>query len=298
MINIINKSEKNTEDDKRMHQFFLSIDVFDEISDRKTGSGIQYFDIFLEKIKPIEYEGELFRARLVDFKKDLGKNKGFEQSGHYVYGYNEIESGRPPEIICKAGRMNSEWQSYWYFADDPVTAMMEVQPTIRQGVSLAKYRTKHKVKIIDFSIYKNTKWENMFDEKIIEKYGDNLKRAYEKIVWFFSKPYEESKDYYISNLIRERCQELGTSDGIKYKSFYGNGNNIVVWNTDKEFEWIDSKLYMNYCCNNYFLSLSDEENLDNNRGFGSKVNSITQEDINVMKGRVLDQNKTINNKSD
>lgn len=298
MINSINKLEKNIEDDKRMYQFFLSINAFDEISDRKTESGIQYFDVFLEKIKPIEYEGELFRARLVDSKNDLGNNKGFEQSGHYVNGFNEIESGRPPEKICKAGRMNSEWESYWYFADDPVTAMMEVQPTIRQEVSLAKYRTKHKVKIIDFSIYKNTKWDNMFDEKLIEKYGDNLKWAYERIIGYFSKPYEESKDYYISNLIRERCQKLGTSDGIKYKSFYGNGNNFVVWNTDKEFEWIDSKLYENYCCNNYFLSLSDEENLDNNRGFESNINSITQEDINAIKRKVLDQNKKVNNRSD
>ena len=56
-----------------------------------------------------------------------------------------------------------------------------------------------------------------------------------------------------------------------YKSFFGSGNNIALWNVDDKLEFIGSKVYINYCSNHAFVSMGDGEAIKNTTMFNKQV---------------------------
>ena len=103
----------------------------------------------------IEESENFFRARIIN-PLDVSSDKGFiydNEIGGVCSGYNEFLSGTAPILKTRAQRLNRQWESVLYVADDTYTAISEVRPGIRTQISVAKYNKKHDsiIKVLDFS---------------------------------------------------------------------------------------------------------------------------------------------------
>ncbi len=225
---------------------------------------LEGFDSFVTNMKPQKLrKGIYYRARVID-TQNVTDDKGFSISdtGKISSGFNELESGKAPECIIKSGRLNHEWEAIWYLASDAYTAMAEVHPPIRGQVSLAKYEIvdDSDVYVLNFAS-KKFKMKNGFEKTGTALENWNLNKMYVQMQSILTLPAYKERTYYISNIVGDMIKKTGVS-GVRYKSFYGKGTNIALWDIDeKVLKYCGSKVFLNYCSNNEFISLEDEKKI-------------------------------------
>ncbi len=235
---------------------------------------LESMESLVEKMKPMKLrKGIYYRARVVE-TKDICTEKGFSTNvdGRVCAGYNETESGRAPECIVKAGRINREWEAIWYIADDAYTAMAEVRPGVREQVSVAEYRivNNEDLYILDFSGITPEMKKKSDSEDLLQNNHD-LHEIYVEMQKLLTLPAVHERSYFISNMIADIIKGVGVS-GVKYKSFYGKGTNIALWDIDeKEIEYYGSTVYLNYCSNQAFISLEDGKTIKNTSFFNTQL---------------------------
>ena len=72
-------------------------------------------------------------------------------------------------------------------------------------------------------------------------------------------------------MIADIMKKIKGVSGVKYKSFYGFGNNIALWNCENAFEYHGSEVYLNYCSNNGLINLKDRSVIDNGSMFKKQI---------------------------
>ena len=128
-----------------------------------------------------------------------------------IWGYDKKESGMPPRDKAGLNRASPRYIPYLYLAKDSKTALAEARALPNQRFSVAKYKTKRKLNIVNL-----TQWlgENATDEEIT---------IGSKIYMTFSSPSQsDEKDYLVSQFIAEYIKNCDY-DGI---SFYSSRKRI------------------------------------------------------------------------
>ncbi|MCL2172762.1 MAG: RES family NAD+ phosphorylase [Candidatus Bathyarchaeota archaeon] len=150
--------------------------------------------------------------------EELSNESGF-------WGFDAVGSDAPPTDKASAGRINPAGISYLYAAEDSHTAIVEVRPTIKQRVSVAKIEIKKDLLLFDFCA----------DLADSDSTG-NQKELFCETARRLSMPnYVGDTGYYATQYIAQYIKKLkGSFDGIRFQSSLCNGKNIVLFDTAKD----------------------------------------------------------------
>jgi len=138
------------------------------------------------------------------------------------------ERMKPQKFRAREGRANPKGIPFLYLSDDKETAMSEVRPWLGAVISVALFRINRKISVIDCT----SDTPKIFLE-------NPLPEEREQIVWgyineAFSIPVENDNDrseYVPTQILAELFRDSGF-DGIAYKSLFGKGLNIALFNLD------------------------------------------------------------------
>lgn len=180
-----------------------------------------------------QMNGVLFRARIGAETKKFRKVTG---------PLPPNKMGAPPPDKSKNGRANPAGISYLYTATNERTAIAEVRPWLQSKVTVAELRALENLKIVNLSkiAYMDTPFgiPNLLEE--IE--GRNF---LQELSHMLSKPIEPDMsdiDYVPTQFLSELIKYL-KYDGIRFKSSFGSGDNIVIFDQGKT-EIVTSKLFL------------------------------------------------------
>lgn len=179
-----------------------------------------------KRIKHIKTGSTFWRAQ-------LGCNyRPFEENGEILFE-EQVPSSEdrmiPVHNKAKDGRANVKGIPYLYLSTKRKTALSEVRPWVGSIVTLALFKTLRELKLVDCSIHGNTKIPYLLGE---EPNSD----IREEFVWkhidnAFSRPVtqaDDSAEYIPTQIIAEIFKNNGM-DGLFYKSNFGTGLNIVLF---------------------------------------------------------------------
>ncbi len=192
-------------------------------------------DVCIDKVSKGEI---LYRARVIlpdDYKN---REKVIGEKENRIHGYNYIESKEPPLYLSSSGRNNIKGSSYLYLAKDKITACAEVKPKTQSLLSVAKFKVKKEIKIIDFA--NNKSMEKGTSELLnmsVGKFMTNLMESYRTQV-------SKVEDYKFTQVITDHIRKLGV-DGIAYRSScHTGGINYTIFNCHPNIiEFIDSEVF-------------------------------------------------------
>lgn len=199
-----------------------------------------------ENITSLKRGSFLLRARIIDEEDLYTQSKGIGFKDGRLNGYDWINSKEPPIGLSPNGRANSKYSSYFYCAADGNTAASEIKANIGDFISLAKFKTKRNMKIINFSnvsVSTNSKL-HFYAQRLVER---------------FSKPINSSKEYRFTQFISDEIRKCGV-DGICYTSYFTQSPNYVIFNcSTTSIEFIDSKILKLYSQQLNFIDYSFEK---------------------------------------
>lgn len=209
-------------------------------------------------IKILPADIYLYRAREIDVDDFKARKKGIRFNLLYGNqensGYNDINSREAPLGISDEGRNNIKGMSYLYLADTPETACAEIKSSIRSLVSVAKFKTKHEMKIVDFSRDVSFVKQVPFDHDI--SYGE----FFTELMSSFTYP--DKREYKVTEIISDYIRRYGV-DGIAYRSFYTEKTNYTIFNSYKNgIEFCKSKILFHACDNEYFWDFQNAKSIE------------------------------------
>ncbi|MBU2812713.1 RES family NAD+ phosphorylase [Acidithiobacillus thiooxidans] len=158
-----------------------------------------------------------------------------------------VERMKPLRFLATEGRANPKGIPYLYLATSKETSMSEIRPWIGSEISVAQFKIKKELTIVDCSECNLT---NPF-------YFDSSRGIYEpsskdkeKSVWAhidkaFSEPVvknDNRADYAPTQILAELFKNNGF-DGVAYKSMLSDGNNVVLFHPE-EAEMLNCSLYV------------------------------------------------------
>lgn len=232
-----------------------------DIATIKTSEVTEHLDTFLNdenRTKFLEIGDSFYRARCVSHKDYEDKSKGFELNGDHLSGFNEKESGAPPQKEKLDGRCDIANIAVLYAATDIETACSEVRPLFEEIISVAKYTVKKRLKF--FNITRNIQSD---DNVILPFYKicevTTMQNFWETFVHTFEREFRNAK-YIVPQSISQNINMNGF-DGIIYNSSQSDGLNYAIFNPDDRIQWMGSELYV--CTHKQFCfhSFNDQQPL-------------------------------------
>lgn len=172
-----------------------------------------------------------YRARIGYEKKEVSKDLWNHQVKYTPYSNERISA--PDTKLVNGGRLNRQGVSFLYLATNIETAINEVRPDPGHKVSIGKFQSTKKLKIVDF----DKAFINLSDnEELLDKF-----KFLNHIDQLFSRriTQDERHKYIITQFFAEIFRKLGF-DGIKFTSSLGSGKNLLIFNP-KDFKYVDSK---------------------------------------------------------
>lgn len=171
---------------------------------------------YATKHKTISFQTNkiLFRARINDAHDDR------------VFALSKL--GAPPKERAGHGRLNPNGIPYLYLASDKTTAISEVRPWVGCKVTIAEFKLKKEVRLINFSE------KHFVNVPKGEEYEGSEFTWRELISWIFSAPFDPRDDtaYVPTQYLSERIKGAGF-DGIIYDSALDpNGFNVTLFDTE------------------------------------------------------------------
>ena len=147
-----------------------------------------------------------------------------------------VERMKPLRFLATEGRANPKGIPYLYLATSKETAMSEVRPWIGSEISVAQFKIKNELKIVDLS--KNHLTNPFYFDSSCGIYEPSDEDK-EKSVWThidkaFSEPVvknDNRADYAPTQIISELFKNDGV-DGVAYKSMLSDGYNVVLFNPE------------------------------------------------------------------
>ena len=139
-------------------------------------------------------------------------------------GYGAKDSTAPPVDHCISYRANPDHIRYLYLSEDAETPIYEIRSSLRQCVSVAKFRCNKSLKLYDLTV----------ESKALSTATSSTLKTYCAIMYIcgmFSQPnYNESLKYLPTQYIAEMIKKMGF-DGIRYiSSLHEGGFNVVLFN--------------------------------------------------------------------
>ena len=192
----------------------------------------EFLDALLETSKDKEIilkEGEKLYRSQTGYDEIEEYNKEGIQTGIIDLPYKASRM-IPDEGNSRNGRANPYGIPCLYLSDDFETALSEARPWIKERISVAVFKAKRNLRIIDFSNLKSSNhfyFEEPDKEKIEKEVWSSVNQA-------FSEPVnvdDQDKDYIPTQIISELFKSKGF-DGIKYKSMLASGNNYALFNLE------------------------------------------------------------------
>ena len=245
--------------------------------DRMDNNAVQVLhgiECLILNMEPMALEHrDFYRARVVK-TANIKESAGFESDNndHICAGFNAGESGKAPEKYVNAGRINRQWESIWYLTDDKYTSLSEVRPAVREQISLARYKIADysNIRVLDFC-NPSVEMNSGFDKSNTPLEDYDIQEIYVLIQKLLTLPAYDEQTYYVSNKIVDFAKASNIS-GIKYKSFYGPGNNIALWNISEDsMVFQDSELFLLYSVNHAFINVKDAALFDNERMYKYEI---------------------------
>lgn len=187
----------------------------------------------------------LYRARVYSEEKDKAereRERVTEKDNNCFLGYNKTGSFIPPKgAFVGNGRANPSGITYLYTANDPLTAIAEVNPPLKAEVSVATIVAKENLRILNFAnLHSASAGEDTARVKWIRDFVLALTRIYNTPVL--------DENYLLCQYVSEFAKNIGF-DGISFRSskvkidFIKNeGINFVIFK-HKKCEAVSSELY-------------------------------------------------------
>lgn len=150
------------------------------------------------------YRGRIGNEIIYGAEDDLNRS--------FILPYHKSEIEAPPPMYAKGGRFNRQGISYLYLADTIETCLAEVHLQIGQNCSVAEFKCKKQIELIDFTAF-----------------SDDLEmRTWLKIL---TQPvhHETEHLYNITRFLADVFKDIN-SNGIYFESVQAKGNNIVCFN--------------------------------------------------------------------
>ena len=135
----------------------------------------------------------------------------------------------PPSRNVREGRINPRGIAYLYLATDDKTAISEVRPSVGMPVTVAKFRTKKQMTLVDLA--RETRREGlprtglMWFSSVMQRKGKISQEDIDQSVWAqidlaFSKPADPNDEYlnYVPTQIIAELLVEKNYDGIIYRS--------------------------------------------------------------------------------
>ena len=184
----------------------------------------------------------LYRARIYDNTNVLTDNKSTKDAS--FRGYNKIGSFVPTDASkTPAGRANPENIIYLYASSDVDTAIAEVNPNLKDKISVAEIKVLERLFVLDLA--KSITWTNAETPEQTSW----LQAFILGLSSFFQTPHREKYDYLLCQYVSELVKNVGL-DGIRFNSskkggglMDGCGVNYTIFNY-KKCEPVSSDLYM------------------------------------------------------
>ena len=160
----------------------------------------------------------------------------------------------PKPRIVSEGRINPRGVAYLYLASDKKTAISEVRPSVGMNVTVAEFRTRRELTIVDLSLATRHKgpsitgllsWASaiardgpLSQEKINQSVWANIDRAFAQPV----DPSDEHLSYIPTQVIAESLLAIGF-DGVVYRSGLNpDGYNLALFDV-KSAEFVAARLF-------------------------------------------------------
>ena len=120
--------------------------------------------------------------------------------------------------------------AYLYLATDERTALAEMRPWVGESITLATFKIKKSIKIVDCQPGPENWGERLFDEKPSTEKVD--KYVWNDISKAFSRPVnrEDQESAYLPTQILAEAFKAEGFDGLAYRSGLERGTNVVLFN--------------------------------------------------------------------
>jgi hypothetical protein len=201
----------------------------------------------------------LWRAQLGCDRKPV--MEGDEEIADEPIGYGP-ERMKPLKDRAREGRVNPKGIPCLYLAIRKETAMSEVRPWLRSAISLAQFKILRDVTIVN--CFTKEKARRLFMEGTPREDWD--KSVWEDIDGAFAEPISQDDEaeyrahYAPTQIIAEFLKAQGL-DGIAYRSAFGEGYNIALFDVDAA-DLVNCTVYdvrkitfdFHECANPYFIS--------------------------------------------
>lgn len=152
----------------------------------------------------------------------------YDDTKPYPY---DAERMKPRLGMASEGRANPKGIPYLYLSTDKDTAMSECRPWLQSDISIGRFQTSRDLSLIDCSKdeYTPVTIDDLPKEKTESKF-------IETVIWghinkAFTEPVirsDQTADYSATQVIAEYLKSK-KFDGIKYKSAFGDGYNIALF---------------------------------------------------------------------
>jgi hypothetical protein len=149
--------------------------------------------------------------------------------------------GAPPQQLSQSGRANPKGIPYLYLATDIQTALIEVRPKTTDLITIGRFILRSDLKIFDMS---NPK----IDDPVA--LGEALPAVISRLSFYrmlgeeLSRPINEDDKELLYIPTQYLCEYIKNNnyDGVAYKSGYGPGKNIALFDSSK-VECAETLLY-------------------------------------------------------
>ncbi|MCD8361393.1 MAG: RES family NAD+ phosphorylase [Lachnospiraceae bacterium] len=147
-------------------------------------------------------------------------------------GHKRKNMGAPPKDVATAGRVNSKGVSCLYLADKKETTVKEIRAGAFDYVTIATFRLKRDVKVLDLSSITHN---SPFYAPTDKKYFYINERHLKKIAMDIAKPmssHDSDLEYLPTQYISDFAKFLGY-DGVKYISTFDKSSyNLALFDVD------------------------------------------------------------------
>ena len=222
------------------YQEFIKAIKSNDVREIETSTVVKLFDNIINNCYSFESvlpeNTYLYRARIVKDMEDLP----IADEEDVFSGYDEFGSKEPPLSLSEEGRCNAKGVSYLYLAEEDYTACAEVKPMYLSLISVATYKIKQKLKILDLDIARS--------KPVLPKIDEFEDYDVKSIISFVMKQFSLSSgpfgQYEISQYIADYFRKA-KYDGLAYNSSQTNKRCYVIFSSHKNFvEFVSSEIYL------------------------------------------------------
>ena len=139
----------------------------------------------------------------------------------------------PPEHVS-GGRANPIGIPYLYLADNVETCVAEIRPSNGSKINIAKFSLIKEVNLLDITEPRKKASFMVLEEEELRlslKYIDLLE-VFSEVLSIPILPHNSNLDYIPTQFLCEYFKTICKYDGIIFKSSFGHGCNIVLFNEE------------------------------------------------------------------